>query len=205
MKKILSFIILTASLSATAQISFAGKANLIFPTGSASWKNIKNTAVQAYDENGKTNAGFNVGVSVRVSLPGAFFLMPELYYTTFKNKFTEPITKTELEAKSNRIDVPVLLGYNLLGKNLGAFIGPVASYNLSKDNQWKDFKENAATEFTVGYQLGLQAQIKNLIINARYEGAISKDTRKFFNSTINETVEYDNRPSLLLLGLGYEF
>lgn len=205
MKKILSFIILTASLSATAQISFTGKANLIFPTGSASWKNIKNTAVQAYDENGKTSVGFNVGVSSRISLPGSFFLMPELYYTTFKNKFTEPITKTELEAKSNRIDVPVLLGYNLLGKNLGAFIGPVASYNLSKDSQWKDFKENAATEFTVGYQLGLQAQIKNLIINARYEGALSKDTRKFFNSTINETVEYDNRPSLLFLGLGYEF
>jgi hypothetical protein len=49
--------------------------------------------------------------------------MPEVYYTHFKNEFTTQ--NTTFDMKSNRIDVPVLLGYNLLGNMLGVFVGPV--------------------------------------------------------------------------------
>lgn len=103
------------------------------------------------------------------------------------------------------MDLPILVGKNILGDLLGFYVGPVASYQLSKDNQWSDFKENATKDFTVGYQLGAQAKIKKIIINARYEGAFSKDTRQFVNNNITETITYDNRPSLFMLGLGYQF
>ena len=208
MKKILSIILIGLSSAAFAQISFAGKANLLFPTGSASWKNISNTAVGAYNEKGKNNAGFNVGLSMKISTPTAFFVMPELYYTSFKNEVTDEITDTKLEAKSNRIDLPVLLGYNLLGETLGVFVGPVASYNLSTENTYEDFTENAKNNFTVGYQFGAQVQLKQLILNARYEGAFSKDQREFVSNVIgseNYVVRYDNRPSLFIVGLGYKF
>ena len=92
--------------------------------------------------------------------------MPEIYYTTFQKSFTDPASNVKLEAKYNRVDVPVLVGYNILGETLVVFAGPVASYNLSKYNQYQDFQENASNEFTVGYQFGAQVQLSKLILNA---------------------------------------
>lgn len=208
MKKLLSAALVSASLLGTAQIKFAGKANLLFKTDSPSWSNIKTTAGDAYSESGKNNVGFNVGLSAKVGLPASLFLMPEIYYTTFKSEITEPVTGTTLEAKSNRVDVPVLLGYNILGDNLGIFAGPVASYNLAANEQFKDFKENAMKEFTVGYQFGAQVQLQKLILNAKYEGAFSKDQRTFINNNVandaSNEIRYDSRPSLFMVGIGYE-
>lgn len=207
MAKIFSLAVVCFSTMAFGQIKFAGKANVIFPTGSSSWKNISNTVVQAYDNSGKNATGFNVGISAKVDLPAAFFLMPEIYYTSFKNDFTEPDTNVALEAKYNRIDLPVLVGYKLLGDTFGVFLGPVASYNLSKNNTYNDFEENAGKEFTLGYQFGAQVQFQKLILNARYEGAFSEDQRKFVSKVAgsNTTVRYDNRPSFVSLGIGYQF
>ncbi len=203
MKKVLSIALIGFSMLASAQISLAGKANLIFPTGSPSWKNIKGTVNEAIDGTGKNNAGFNVGLSLKVGLPTSLFVMPELYYTHFKNEFTTE--NTTFDVKSNRIDMPVLLGYNVLGNMLGVFVGPVASYNLSTDNTYNDFKENAKNNFTVGYQFGAQLEIKKLIVNARYEGAFSKDERNFINKVSGSEIRYDNRPNLFMVGLGYKF
>jgi len=205
MKKVFSIALIGISMFATAQISLAGKANLIFPTGSPTWKNISGTVNNAIENKGSNNVGFNVGLSAKVSLPTSFFLMPELYYTHFKNEFTDPVSNTSFDVKSNRIDLPVLLGHNVLGNTLGVFVGPVASYNLSKDNTFNDFKENVKNNFTVGYQFGAQLEIKKLIVNAKYEGAFSKDTRNFINKVSGEEIRYDNRPNLFMVGLGYKF
>ena len=203
MKRILSIALIGLSMFASAQISLAGKANLIFPTGSPSWKNIKGTVNNAIDGEGKNNVGFNVGLSLKASLPASFFLMPELYYTNFKNEFTT--ANTTFDIKSSRIDLPVLVGHKVLGDMLGVFIGPVASYNLSKEDTFNDFKENARDNFTVGYQFGAQLEIKKLILNAKYEGAFSKDERKFISSVSGEEIRYDNRPNLFMVGVGYKF
>lgn len=205
MTKIFSIVLLAASFSSFAQVKLSAKTNLLFKTDNPTWESIKGSAVTAYNESGKNNVGFNVGLSAKVNLPASLFLMPEIYYTTFKTDFEVPNTNTNIEVKSNRVDLPVLLGYNVLGDNLGLFIGPVASYNLSKDNQFNDFKENATKEFTLGYQFGAQVQIQKLIINGRYEGAFTKDQRDFINNNTNETIRYDSRPSLFMVGLGYQF
>ncbi len=208
MKKIISAALIGLSVTVSAQVSLAAKANLLFPTSDPTWKNISNSASDAYNSNGKNNAGFNVGLSAKINLPTAFFIMPELYYTTFKNEFTDPVTNTTIEAKSNRVDLPVLVGLNVLGDNLGVFVGPVASYNLSSENQFNDFKENAESNFTLGYQFGAQVKLNKLLVNARYEGAFTEDQREFINNNVageSYTVRYDNRPSLFIIGLGYEF
>lgn len=208
MKKILSTAAIGIAGILAAQVSVSGRANMLFPSSSPSWKDIKASGQNTYDQKGKNSVGYNLGLSVKVDLPTSFFLMPELYYTTFKNEFTDPTTNTKIEAKSNRVDLPVLIGKNVLGETLGIFVGPVASYNLSADNQYNDFKENAKNDFTLGYQFGAQAKLKQLIINARYEGAFTKDQRDFINKNVmgeTYTVKYDNRPGLLILGLGYKF
>lgn len=208
MKKILSTAAICIAGILAAQVSVSGRANMLFPSASPSWKDIKASGQNTYDQKGKNSVGYNLGLSVKVDLPTSFFIMPELYYTTFKNEFTDPATNTTIEAKSNRVDLPVLVGTNVLGKSLGIFVGPVASYNLSTDNQYNDFKENAKNNFTLGYQFGAQAKIRKIILNARYEGAFTQDQRDFINKNVmgeTYTVRYDNRPSLLILGLGYEF
>lgn len=208
MKTLISTIIVCCSIMVSAQISFAGKAHLLFPTGSPSWKNISSTATDAYNQKGKNNTGFNVGLSMKIATPTSFFVMPELYYTSFTNEVTDTETNTTLKAKNNRVDLPVLLGYNLLGETFGVFAGPVASYNVSSEESVNNFFENAKNNFTVGYQFGAQATISSLIISARYEGAFSKDERSFINDNVNGgkyEVRYDNRPSFFMVGIGYKF
>ena len=205
MKKLLSISLLCASMIVFSQnIKFGVKANVIYNASKPEWKQLVGAAEQLIADQGKSSVGYNIGMSLKVDLPiTSLFLMPELYYTTFKSSTN--FNNVELTAKSNRVDLPVLLGYNILGDKLGIFAGPVASYNLSTDNQFADFKENATKEFTIGYQLGAQVMISNLILNARYEGAFSKDQREFINSNLNQTLRYDSRPSLFLIGAGVKF
>lgn len=211
MNKLYSIALLGASFFASAQISLAGKANVLIPTSSATWKNFKDAAGTVVSEKGDNITGFNVGLSLKVNLPMSLYVMPEIYYSNFKNEVTladAQNQQTTLEAKTSRIDVPVLLGYNLLGNTLSAFVGPVGTFNLNEGSDFRSFVEQVQTkDFTVGYQLGVQSELKNLIISAKYEGAFSKDQRKFV-TTIADTsqqIEYDNRPSLFMLGLGYKF
>ncbi len=205
MKKILSITLLGAAILGSAQVTLAGKANLLFKVDSPSWQSIKGAAVDNLNSAGKDNVGFNVGLSAKIDLPVSLFLMPEIYYTTFKSELDVPGANTTIEVKSNRIDVPVLLGYKVLGDNLGLFLGPVASYNLSTDNTYGDFVENAKNEFTVGYQFGAQVKLQKLLLNARYEGAFSKDQRSFISNVTSEDIRYDSRTSLFIVGIGYQF
>lgn len=212
MKKVFSIALIGVSMFASAQISLAGKANVLIPTSSASWKNLKTAATTAVDQKGKNITGFNVGLSMKIDLPTALYLMPEIYYTHFSNEVTVSndanAAETTIKAKSNRIDIPVLVGFNLLGNLLSAYAGPVGSFNLSKDNNFDNFVQKAnAKEFTVGYQIGFQSEISKIIISAKYEGAFSKDQRKFINTVAgsSQEINYDNRSSLFMLGLGYKF
>lgn len=212
MKKVFSIALIGFSMFASAQISLAAKANVLIPTSSASWKNLKTAATTAVDQKGKNITGFNVGLSMKIDLPTALYLMPEIYYTHFSNEVTVSndanASETTIKAKSNRIDIPVLVGYNLLGNMLSAYAGPVGSFNLSKDDNFDNFVQKAnAKEFTVGYQIGFQSEISKIIISAKYEGAFSKDQRKFINTVAgsSQEINYDNRSSLFMLGLGYKF
>lgn len=212
MKQIKNFIcllLISASAMSFAQVTLGVKAHMLFQTDKPTWSNISNGVATAYNDRGSNNVGYNFGLSAKIGGPVGLFVQPEIYYTTFKNNFTIPGTNnteaTEVAVKNNRVDVPVLVGYNILGKTLGVFIGPVASFNLSSENQWKNFKENAAKNFTVGYQFGAQVTLSNLVLSGRYEGALTSNQRTFINSVTNQNVRYDNRQSLLLLGLGYNF
>lgn len=212
MKKLISAAFIGFSVFASAQISLAAKANVLIPTSSASWKNLKTATTNAVEQKGKNITGFNAGLSLKIDLPTSLYLMPEIYYTNFSNEVTVAndinSEATTIKAKSSRVDIPVLLGANVLGDLLSAYAGPVGSFNLAKGDNFGSFVQKVdAKEFTVGYQLGLQSEIKNVIISARYEGAFSKDQRKFINNVAgsSQEIDYDNRFSLFMLGVGYEF
>lgn len=207
MKKMLIAAAMTVASLSFAQISVGVRANLLANTSSPSFASFKNSITNVYTNSIKNSIGFNVGMSLKIDLPvSSFFVMPEIYYSNFNSKFTEPITNTEITAKSNRIDIPALVGYNVLGKTLGVYVGPVASINLNNKDSWNNFTtQDAPKNFTMGYQLGAQAKFRQLVVTARYEGAFSKDTRSFIDKVSSVQVNYDNRPSLFIVGLGYDF
>ncbi|MEC5394554.1 outer membrane beta-barrel protein [Bergeyella sp. RCAD1439] len=206
--KFLGFIALGIAISTTAQVSVAVKANALLPSADGKWKNLSETLGTAYTEKGKNNIGYNIGLSAKIKISPSFFLMPEAYYTTSNSKFTEPLTNTTLEALSNRVDVPILVGTPLIGNYLEIVAGPVASYKLSKENKYNDFKEKAKSQFTVGYQFGAQIQVDKVLFNARYEGAFQQDQREYINTAIAKqsdyVIRYDNRQSLIWIGIGYQ-
>ena len=202
MKKIFSTTLLGLSIMGFSQVSISGKANVLIETNSARWKDLKSSV----QNSGSKSMGFNVGLSAKIDIPSTpFFVMPEAYYTTFTNSYKEISTGTQLKAKAHRVDVPILGGINVISDNVSLFIGPVFSYNLTKEGKWNDFKENAGKKFTAGYQIGAQLLISKLILNARYEGRFTSDQRDYINNNISKTVRYDYRPNLLILGLGYQF
>lgn len=212
MKKIINIALLFSAVCVSAQISFSAKANVLIPTSSATWENFKTQTTNAVEQEGKNITGFNVGLSMKVDFPTALFVMPEIYYSNFKNEVTISDNtsgdQATIQARTSRIDVPVLLGYNLLSTKLSAFAGPVASFNLVKDENYNSFVQKVnAKEFTLGYQFGLQSEISKIIISAKYEGAFSKDERKFINTTAgsSQEINYDNRSSIFIVGLGYKF
>ncbi|WP_245168907.1 hypothetical protein [Chryseobacterium sp. RR2-3-20] len=73
MKKWISAAFIGLSIMASAQISLAGKANVLIPTSSASWKNLKTAATNAVEQKGKNITGFNVGLSLKIDLPSSLF------------------------------------------------------------------------------------------------------------------------------------
>ncbi|WP_028122010.1 porin family protein [Epilithonimonas tenax] len=206
MKRLISTLAIFAGMMAYSQVTFGLRANALLDTSSASWENFKGAVNSAVETKGNNSTGFNVGLAAKVDFPvSGWFVMPEIYYTSFK-KSVQTSGDVEIEAKSNRIDVPVLLGHNFLLGKLAAFVGPVASYNLSGDKTYEDFKVNAKNEFTVGYQFGAQATLSKFVLNARYEGAFSKDSRNVIDIASGDTViRYDNRPSMFIVGIGYNF
>ena len=207
MKKLFIPVMLGAAAFAHAQVSLGVRANALFNTSSSRWSDISSTAQGALN-NPKDVAGFNVGLSAKIKLPiVSLFVMPEIYYTNFKSKATYVEANgnsVELSAKSNRLDIPVMVGFDVIGP-LSVFTGPVFSTNLSNNDTFQNFKEDTSKNFSVGYQFGANVKISKLIVNARYEGSFSKDQRKFINNVTGNGVNYDNRPSLFMVGLGYQF
>lgn len=191
-----------------AQISFAVKANVLMPMSNASWKGVSQALTEAYENKGANKIGYNIGISSRLGFPGSVYIMPELYYSYFLNEVKENHSQTLLKAKTHRLDLPVLLGVDVLSEYFSVFAGPVASYQLNNGESYQTFKENVGNQFKVGYQFGAQTQLGNFIINAKYEGAFSKDQREYINNVTGastNSVRYDNRTSLFILGVGYKF
>ena len=96
-----------------------------------------------------------------------------------------------------------MVGFDVIG--IKRIYRPVFSTNLSSNDTFQNFKEDTSKNFSVGYQFGANVKISKLIVNARYEGSFSKDQRKFINNVTGSGVNYDNRPSLFMVGLGYQF
>lgn len=146
--------------------------------------------------NGDNKAGFHAGLFAQFEIVG-IFLQPELMYTELNTEYSD------FDYKLSKIDVPVLVGLNVLGP-LNIKAGPSFQYILKNEIEKASIKiEDVENDVTVGYQLGAGIDLGRLGFDVRYEGAFTENTAFGLNETAQETFTIDSRPSQWILSLSY--
>lgn len=151
-----------------------------------------NSAENAFQSPDK-NVGYHVGIFGK--LGNKVYLRPELVYTSTSSEYDEG------DLKINKLDVPVLVGLNVIGP-LNIFAGPAFEYiiNSKFDDVTVDTIEN---DFTVGLNIGAGVSFGKLGIEVRYERGFSENEINFVNSnilTLNDD-RVDTRPNQIILSL----
>lgn len=114
--------------------------------------------------------GFVGGAFVRATF-GKFVLQPEVLYS-FKNvKFRANVGNQDVEIDQQNLDVPIMLGVELLDAKLvklRLMAGPMASFNLNRDLP-NTVDENVFNDTVWGFQAGAGVDIGNVTLDLRYE------------------------------------
>jgi opacity protein-like surface antigen len=177
---------------------------------------VSTTTVPTYDFNNGTNTiealkdasyGIHGGLFMRLSLLG-IYLQPEVLFSSTKYEYNVATTTNPEEVLSqqfNKLDIPVLLGFNLGPIRVNA--GPSASILINSPKALFDDPdfESLYRSATFGYQAGVGVDfLKRLTLDLRYEGSLSKK----YGDAINigsQTFNLDNRRSAMHLSVGVIF
>lgn len=198
MKKLFLIGVSLFSMSAFAQLgSFGLKAGAVFNAD----KGVVNTLNGVYEDKGKGSVGFQAGAMYRFKLIG-FYIQPELLYTSFKNKYDDA-NGDSFEIGKRRLDFPVNFGKTFAAGLVQFQTGPVFAFYFEDDISLSDIQTAENDEFNMGWQIGTGINIKNLLIDLRYEFGFGKLSSKFVHEQLG--YETENRSQLLNLTVGYFF
>jgi Outer membrane protein beta-barrel domain len=153
--------------------------------------------------------GLVAGGFVRINL-GKISIQPEVLYS--QKKFSEPGENgdSEIEYTINEIDVPVLIGIDLVDAKvfkLRLVGGPMISLNIDNKIESGDFSfssdelDNAFEEAKFGYVVGLSADVTKLTFDLRYNGQLS-DT---FSDDFTGTSDITTKTSWVQFTVGFKF
>jgi len=151
--------------------------------------------------------GIHGGLFMRFSLVG-MYLQPEVLFSSTKYKYNVTTATTPEEVLSqqyNKLDIPLMIGFNL--GPIRVNVGPSASILINSPKALFDHPdfENLYKSATFGYQAGVGVDfLKRLTLDLRYEGSLSKKSGDAVNVG-NQTFNLDNRPSAMHLSLGVIF
>ena len=141
--------------------------------------------------------GYHVGVFGKIEL-AKIYIRPEAIYTRTTSNYDVDGTSTDFNI--SKIDVPVLLGINLIGP-LHVFAGPAFQYQVENDLEGFSINE-AEKDFTVGLHAGIGVNLGRLGLDVRYERGFSDNEATFIgNNVSNIDGRVDSRPSQVIFGL----
>jgi hypothetical protein len=196
-------IILLYSLSIQAQMKFGIRAGI-----SSTLVKLENFNSLNYKlEYNRGDFGYHAGVISQLKIT-KLFIQPELLFSVTKadvafSDFSTGSPKQLGRQNFYSLDLPVIAGVKL-----GAFkieIGPEASWIInSKSAMMNDnhIDLNLNT-ITFGYQAGIGVELESLIIDAKYQGALS-DLGTGMNVG-NSSVKFTQRMSEIIVSMGYLF
>ncbi|MGB8704338.1 MAG: outer membrane beta-barrel protein [Gillisia sp.] len=197
MKKLIFIGMILFAGTAMAQTSFGIKGGFNYGA-TGNYENFGQVASDASTViKGKEKAGYHFGLFGKFELMG-IFLQPELDYTQLNTDYNN------FEYKINKLDLPVLLGLNVLGP-LNIKAGPSFQYILNNKLVDTNMKiSNVEHDITVGYQVGAGLSLGNLGFDARYEGAFQENSA-FGQAASDNNFTIDSRPSQWILSVSYSF
>ena len=141
--------------------------------------------------------GFHIGVFGNLDLL-AFYLRPELQFSQSVSQFNGNET-----IALNKLEVPVLLGYKILGP-LSVFAGPSFQYILKEkgtDIILGDLEEN----FTVGLQLGTRLKLGRFGLGIRFErGFKDNEVVILGNNDVDIAGRVDTRANQWIISASYD-
>ena len=157
----------------------------------------------------KINPGFNVGVTLDITLIEGLSFTPEALYATKGYKVTTAIG--ERTQTTNFIDIPLLASIKLGGSGLNLVVGPQVSFLMSTKNKFENgfgsaqqtIVEDESDRFKkslVGGLIGFRYDINS---NVDFHGRYALDFQQNNENGTNNTPEFKNQ--VFSLGFGYKF
>tara|TARA_R110001583_G_scaffold21479_3_gene81639 strand:+ start:180 stop:806 length:627 start_codon:yes stop_codon:yes gene_type:complete len=194
---IFSVAFLASIMLMNAQSDFGIKAGLSY-NSNGDLKEFTSEVNQIYKDEGKGKSGFNVGFYGKLDL-GAIYVRPEVIYTQTTSAYVLNTGNTE-DYKLSKIDVPVLIGIDLIGP-LKVFAGPAFQYFLDNDLNGLTF-DKIENDFSVGINIGASVEFGRIGIDVRYERGLSENEANWIGDN-SEKFTLDSRPEQIIFSLSY--
>ncbi|MEN8138013.1 MAG: outer membrane beta-barrel protein [Bacteroidota bacterium] len=201
MKKILLFAVLIVAFnSANAQMAYGLKAGLNYNLADI---DADNGLSEAMDP--ENAFGFHAGAFVRMKIPIlGLYVQAEPTFTRLNVKVNDPLSdilnSETTTLSTNRFDLPVLVGWKMLGM-VRLYGGPVASWNLGSKLSSESIDIVVKENMSIGGQAGVGVELGSILVDARYEFAVKHNLAAEEFPEVN----FDNRGSQIILGLAYKF
>jgi hypothetical protein len=166
-------------------------------------KEVTNSNLQTISQS-DARLGFHAGVYARIMVLG-FYVQPEVLFVSTSSDVT--ISSASGSAVSSlsfaKLDVPVLVGKRFLGiARVNA--GPVFSQLLTADVRQGGLTEDIASQYaksSVGYQIGVGADIWKLRLDLKYEGSFGAIADNI--SIRGQSFPTDTRPRQFIASVGW--
>ncbi|UMB54453.1 PorT family protein [Lutibacter sp. A64] len=193
---VFSILFFTSIMLMNAQNDFGIKGGLSYNTN-GDLEEFSSEVTDIYKNDGKGKAGFNVGFYGKLDL-GSIYIRPELVYTKTTSEYELNTGFTE-DYNISKIDVPVLVGFKLIGP-LNIFAGPAFQYILDNDLEGVSISD-VENEYSVGVNIGASLEIGRFGLDVRYERGLSENEAEWTDA--GETFKLDSRPEQLILSVSY--
>lgn len=168
---------------------------------------LKAATTQAFNDilaGSKQKMGYHVGLYAKIDLP-LVYLRPELVFTKTSSEYLVEGTTGSFDRA--KIDIPVLVGYKLLGP-VHVFAGPAFQYVIK--DQFNDGFQNftlssVEKNLTLGMQLGVGVNLNKIGIDVRLERGLSANEVNLINTKITDVNDrIDSRPRQIIFALSYK-
>ena len=191
--KILTLIIfLVTSFSLEAQFEFGIKAGLNYE----SLGDLKDQSITTTIDSKGAETGYHVGFYGNLNLV-LFYIRPEIQFTKINTSVES------LNVGLSKIEVPILLGYKILGP-LSVFIGPSFQYILDEKVKGITLTE-IKNNFTVGAQIGTRLSLGRFGVGIRYERGFTDNDLKIIGiDGVNAAGRINARPNQVILSASFK-
>ena len=135
-----------------------------------------------------------------------FYLRPEINYTRIKNSYDLfLVAKKDVitDFDETKIDIPVIVGYNLF-KYLNIFAGPRFEYNKKVKDLNNLIISDLNTDFQIGLQYGVGLKFYRFELDLRVERGFEKNEINYLKDAIGSKNQFiTSEGKLYLLTLSF--